>query len=40
MKTCGLAEDLGVSGPSQSLISLWAVCGNIYKVAFLTPKGI
>jgi len=39
-ETCRTAEDLCITGPSKTLISLRAVCGNIHKIALQSPENI
>ena len=39
-EACCTAENLRVTGPSKSLISLRAVCRNIHKVTLQSPEDI
>ena len=39
-EACSTAENLRVSGPAKSLISLRAVCRNIHKVTLQSPEDI
>ena len=38
---CGsAAENLRISRPTKTLVTLWAICGNVDKVTLLSPYNV